>query len=554
MGNMKGLARGSATRGGAPVSEDPFAELEQIFESELKYDARFDDGRARPAAQQRHDPDMDGAFDALEREFETAFESDAARLGATRRVAAPSAQPARPDRAVARSSSAASKGAGSRPTHLTDEEIDDELESVLRNLSAPARPRDRIVVETQSFAPERAAEERIVHEPVAEVDEFEELIRSELAVIRPAVVPKARPASVPDAAYAEGYGEAPADTYAAYDGAPHDYVPAGRSRGGLKRGLLAGGSLAALLLLGGVGYVALHGSASTLGADGEPLLIKADAEPYKIVPKDPGGRAYPNQNKAVYERVASPNKSDDKPVQTALLRNAEEPMELPKDEDEAYPDALPGVELGADETAGDQKDETRITAATETEEQGAAHPLQPRRVKTMKVGPDGRLIANDEAEVASAEDASMTTASTAAAPATPDPVHVATVPAAMKPVAEKPAKVPLATSRPTPAPTPAAPVAEAPAQPVQVASALPAGGYFVQISSQPNEAAAQQSMASLSGRFSSVIAGRSVGIQPAEIPGKGTYYRVRVAAGSKDEAATLCSRLKSAGATCIVTR
>jgi hypothetical protein len=86
------------------------------------------------------------------------------------------------------------------------------------------------------------------------------------------------------------------------------------------------------------------------------------------------------------------------------------------------------------------------------------------------------------------------------------------------------------------------------------AVAMPAGGYFVQISSQPSEALAQKSLQSLGARFSGVIEGRPVGIQSAEIPGKGTFYRVRVAAESKTEAANLCNRLKAAGGNCFVAR
>jgi cell division septation protein DedD len=79
-------------------------------------------------------------------------------------------------------------------------------------------------------------------------------------------------------------------------------------------------------------------------------------------------------------------------------------------------------------------------------------------------------------------------------------------------------------------------------------------GFYVQISSQPSEAAARDSLSSLTRRFAGQIGSRGVGIRTAEIPGKGTFYRVRVAAETRDEAVQLCETLKSAGGSCFVTR
>ncbi|WP_152045685.1 SPOR domain-containing protein [Aureimonas psammosilenae] len=541
MGNLKGLARGSTSaRGGAPIAEDPFAELEQLFQTELNRDPRHDEAaRRQGAAPARREPGMDFAFDDLDKQFQAAFETETRGQGRS--------APAAAHREAPRKAQGTARVMGSRPVHPTDEEIDHELEEVLRNLSAPARPRDRIVVETQSFAPERAAEERIVHQPPADVDEFEELIRSELAVIRPTSIPAPRQAQRAEPAYESPSYAAPYETD--YSTGPMEYgrpVTAGRR---WKGRMMAGGSVLAVLVAGGLGVFLLHGASGSLGGGSdEPLLIKADAEPYKIAPKDPGGRAYPNQNKAVYDRVASPNKADATPTQTALLRNAEEPMELPTEEEDAsYSDALPGVELGGGESVA-VKDETRVTAETEATDGGPEPVLQPRRVKTMRVGADGRLVPNDEPAATSVADPIATAAASVtdvasvvadAAGEARDPVQVSAVPAR-----------PVAMPAPKPGSVPAAPVSV----PVQTASAMPASGYFVQIASQPSEASAQQSMSSMSGRYANVIAGRPLGIQAAEIPGKGTYYRVRVAAGSKEEAASLCSKLKSAGATCLVTR
>ena len=116
----------------------------------------------------------------------------------------------------------------------------------------------------------------------------------------------------------------------------------------------------------------------------------------------------------------------------------------------------------------------------------------------------------------------------------------------------RPAAQPVENARPAQEQA-ALPAETQPAQQVATAS-VPAGGYFIQVASLPSEAEAQKSYNSLSNKFGSVIGGRGVDIRKAEIAGKGTYYRVRIPAGSKDEANALCSKYKGAGGSCLVTK
>ncbi len=102
-----------------------------------------------------------------------------------------------------------------------------------------------------------------------------------------------------------------------------------------------------------------------------------------------------------------------------------------------------------------------------------------------------------------------------------------------------------------PKPAEVASVEPAAAKPQQAA---PAGGYGMQIASLPSEAEANKSYASLSKKFASVLGGRSFEIRKAEIAGKGTFYRVRIPAGSKDEAAALCQQYRSAGGSCLISK
>ncbi|MCP5002125.1 MAG: hypothetical protein GY933_26220 [Hyphomicrobiales bacterium] len=80
------------------------------------------------------------------------------------------------------------------------------------------------------------------------------------------------------------------------------------------------------------------------------------------------------------------------------------------------------------------------------------------------------------------------------------------------------------------------------------------GGYMMQISSQPSEAAARASYENLSQRYASIIGGKGVDFQRADIPNRGVFFRVRIPAGSKDSANSLCARYKSAGGSCFVAR
>ena len=100
---------------------------------------------------------------------------------------------------------------------------------------------------------------------------------------------------------------------------------------------------------------------------------------------------------------------------------------------------------------------------------------------------------------------------------------------------------------------PAAPAAKPAATQTAAADAAaspqPSGGvkpgeYMIQIASQPTEEGAKASYRNLAKRFGSVIGGKGFDIQKAEIAGKGVYYRVRIAAGSRQDAITLCQSYK----------
>ncbi|OHV81716.1 SPOR domain-containing protein [Rhizobium sp. LCM 4573] len=356
-----------------------------------------------------------------------------------------------------------------------------------------------------------------------------------------------------------------------------------------------------VLVIGGGAIYAWMGSGSAGLGSGEPVVIAADSDPIKVLPENPGGKTVPNQDKAVYDRVAGAGQDD--PKQEALISSNEEPVDVVQKT--LLPETLPLEGENDGELASTPVGETedprllpqegqQTTASTSADQQPIA--VMPRRVKTMVVRPDGTLVEQEVTQPAPAAQAAApalaeatdvggvpaapvnTTEVASAAPvstsALPDPALagppsaeavIGVAPAEAAPAAQAPAiAAPIPTARPAEQPVnvvaavsdrgnvrgqTAAQPAAAPAQ--QQTAAIP-GGYVIQIASLPSEAEAQRSYQSLSSRFSNVIGGRGVDIKAATIPGKGTFYRVRIPAGSKADAVSLCERYRGAGGSCLV--
>ncbi|ALN73431.1 SPOR domain-containing protein [Aureimonas sp. AU20] len=423
----------------------------------------------------------------------------------------------------------------SMPQGRAGRPVNAETQEALRNLSQPARPRDRYPTETQSFAPARQPEPEPyapVRQTIPDVrqtltlDDFDDLIASEWAAMQPA------PQGYDEDEYAQGYEDGDGHHY------DDEYRPAARRGSKLRKAVFVMGGLAASVVVAVAGTMVYTGGGSLSQSIEGPILIKADAEPYKTAPADPGGRSIPNQNKAVYEHVAAGNAKVTAPTQRSLVTAMEEPMDIA--ENEGASSDLPGVMVGDDVSLPSESDaEAEMPPAPGSQVASAEGTLQPRKVRTLTVRPDGSLAPAEEPTIAG-QPALLPSSSPAvghAAPAAPAASAQSTMPFSAKVATE---------------------AAPAEADPVQVASVQPAAAgeeaFFVQISSQPSQALAEESMANMKRKFSSVIGNRGLNIKSAEIAGKGTFYRVRVAAGSKNEAASLCDSLKSAGGSCFVTR
>lgn len=333
------------------------------------------------------------------------------------------------------------------------------------------------------------------------------------------------------------------------------------------RGWLVGAVASIAVIAAGAGAYAWMSSGSIIGTrsgDGPPI-IAASGDPIKVVPADPGGKTVPNQDKAVYDRVAGAGASQ--PTQKSLITSSEEPLDVvqrtlrpenfpPETEEDLAAMSNADARLQPDADAGKPAEAADAADAN----------VSLRKVRTMIVRPDGTLVARDVAASDAPAPSAAALPASSSAQTPPAPEVAAAKPEA---VAAPAAKAPVPVQRPAAQPVNVvgtvssegvvreAPAPQAPAEQQVAAVAskpLPAGTYVVQIASLPSAAEAERSYKSMSAKYAGIISGRGVDIKSADIPGKGTFYRVRIPAGAKADADAMCGRLKAAGASCIVTR
>lgn len=121
------------------------------------------------------------------------------------------------------------------------------------------------------------------------------------------------------------------------------------------RKLISGTVGIAALAASGVLMVHAYSEGRSSASGGTPVLIKADPRPFKVKPDSPGGRAVPDRDKRIYDRLAAA------PRQRAperLLPPPEVPLPPPKFEPEPPREpvgAIPDPEPAQPETASPAK-------------------------------------------------------------------------------------------------------------------------------------------------------------------------------------------------------
>jgi hypothetical protein len=347
--------------------------------------------------------------------------------------------------------------------------------------------------------------------------------------------------------------------------APSEAAEATAARRQPRRGMLVAGIVCAVAVAGGLGALAM--SFGGKGGSDAPALVKADNSPIKVKPENPGGTVIPNQDNKVYEAVKGIKPAA--PEQQKLVTSNEEPVDV----NAAAPQSrVVDLSAQAEAAAGAPavKSEDRVEQTAQADASAPDVPVvTPRKVRTMVVKPDGSLVPREDPApaVAASEPADPApqhvvatgdqTGAVARGDAGDDQVAAAAAEPALKPAkgeAATPQTAPIAPQRPSDQPLDV--VGEV--KPDQVASieatAPAAGNWSMQIASQPTADSAQSTYQDLARRYGSVLGGHGVNIVKADIAGKGTFYRVRVPAQSRNDAIKLCESYKAAGGNCFVSK
>jgi hypothetical protein len=301
----------------------------------------------------------------------------------------------------------------------------------------------------------------------------------------------------------------------------------------------------------------------------EIAMIKADQGPTKIQASYTGDAPKPDQDASVLNN--SPQ-----PAPVAVVSHSEEPTDL-----SAAPQAPANQQASASQTppAAAPAAVVPVPAPPAAEGQGQALSLagmiEPKKVKTVAVRPDGTIVSNDSPnpapDIAAPQPAPQAAAQQipGITPVGPAPVQLDATDAAPKTTKR------VATGSPetdasagggdndnaAPAATPETHPARA--KPVNLADAdtdatgsIPQGratSFAVQLSAPGSEKEARQSLTKFQKEYGSELSGYRLKYHLAKVADK-SVYRVRVVGLSHEEATALCQKLQAKGGSCFVAR
>jgi hypothetical protein len=311
--------------------------------------------------------------------------------------------------------------------------------------------------------------------------------------------------------------------------------------------------MAAMIVAGIIGIGASFGFKGAVSPQDEIATIRAADGPAKILPETAPGTEIPDQDASI--RGGSPQQP---PV--AVVNNVEQPADLtaPANLPETQanpPRAIAGLTTGAASVpvpAPPAQAQPQPTA----EPLSIADLIEPKKVKTVSVRPDGTLLPNDAPPQVTATavpvPAARPTAASMAKAATPkSAARVATTP---KPAADTNGNPQPRTS--VAAKAKRADVADARDQAAAAGAPQPgsAGSFAVQLAAPGTEQEARETEVRLMQKFGAELAGFHTSIHKAAVGGK-PVYRVRVAGfPSRDEAIALCQKVQSGGGNCFVAK
>jgi hypothetical protein len=448
---------------------------------------------------------------------------------------------------------------------------EDPLVELARLVDGKALSQDDPFRELFAASPRRPAERR---EPAPPAPRREHAFFADLrgsletppaAELPPDVIPSHAPPVAAEPVVAEGeYAEIdPAawtehEQEAAY---PEPQSVGRRSR----RPLYAMGAIICAGLVGIGASFAMRGKAP---GSQELALVKAPDGPVKVQPQNPGGVAVPNQSASILDRSAGA------PV-TKVVSREEQPVDLDQQVKQMRVITLGGPKDGSVSTAGAQGAAAVPVppppANVSTSNTGFP---EPKRVKTVSVRPDGSLVMSDGSPASATDpiaalaagrpvpsavgpDAALpksaTPKSTARVATTPKVEPAAPAANDQPPATAALAKPKIATA-PKPKPLKVASAQEDTAQDAApVATGSTGGGFAVQLAAPATEQEARSASTRLGAKFADSLGGRRPTVVKAEVGDK-SIYRVRVSSLSREEAVSLCEKVKAKGGACFVAK
>jgi hypothetical protein len=247
--------------------------------------------------------------------------------------------------------------------------------------------------------------------------------------------------------------------------------------------------LLVLAAFGGVVWLAYQRGVAQ-GHSDVPRVITAEAGPAKVPPANAGGAPTPYTGLKIYQQPAPSNEDAETDTAPAPTPAAASPP----------PETIP------------TRTETVAAVPAPTPAPAAAKPA-----------------------AAPTETAPMRTAAATTGPITAPSVTLAPVrtvePATVKPAALAPAIIPPAASPP-------------------VTTAPASGAGLLQIGAYKSEAEANTAWNAYKSKHASLLAAMSPDVKQVDLGAKGTWYRLRISAGSTSSAAALCDKLKAEGGAC----
>ncbi len=275
----------------------------------------------------------------------------------------------------------------------------------------------------------------------------------------------------------------------------------------LRSWVLIGG---AVIAVGAIVAAGLHFVGGRKGGGLGVPVIKADDRPIKTRPDDRGGMQVPNQDKLVYERMDSAGEGE--PRVERLLPQPEAAKAPPKT-------------ISVPPLSAEPPPPAPVASRP------APIPPKPGEPPAPKTAPAAKVAAQPMMESSPIPPAYQPVQERAAAPAQPE--HMAPAVVAQAP----------RTAPPPPAPAPAT-SAKAPAS----------GEFVVQLGAVRAADQADKEWLRIQKANADLLGALKSDIVRVELPGKGTFWRVRAAPLSEQAARQLCAELTARSQGCIVAR